>query len=296
MGRRNRQARRNRQGKRLVVQAAAALAMNPMLQGFVSGRIWQGSAKAACVPGLNCYSCPAAVGSCPLGALQNGFATRSLPMLAYAGGFILLAGSLLGRFLCGWLCPFGWAQDLLGKAGSACGIRQAPFLGVRTARLLRHGFLLAFVVVLPLFFLSSPAFCQFICPAGTLQAGVPLLLLNPELRRLVGVLFYVKLSILLLVAAGSVLSIRPFCRLACPLGTLLGFLNRVSLIALQVDPVRCTHCGICAKACPHGVDPVADPDSDACIRCRLCADACPTAAIRLGIRRQDPAMEKGTVP
>ena len=57
--------------KRRIIQLYAALLTNANLKGFGTGYIYIGDTKYACVPGMNCYSCPGAVGACPLGALQN---------------------------------------------------------------------------------------------------------------------------------------------------------------------------------------------------------------------------------
>ncbi len=57
--------------KRFFVQMAAAIIANPFIDNLFKGRIYQGNAKYICVPGLNCYSCPSAIGSCPIGALQT---------------------------------------------------------------------------------------------------------------------------------------------------------------------------------------------------------------------------------
>ena len=57
--------------KRSVVQWLSTLLYNANLPGFVQGRIYRGPLKSVCVPGLNCYSCPGAVGACPLGSLQS---------------------------------------------------------------------------------------------------------------------------------------------------------------------------------------------------------------------------------
>ena len=45
------------------IQAAATLLTNPHIPNFFQGKIYQGKAKTVCVPGLNCYSCPAATGA-----------------------------------------------------------------------------------------------------------------------------------------------------------------------------------------------------------------------------------------
>ena len=57
--------------KRRIVQLYTALLYNANLKGFIKGEIFTGSSKVACVPGLNCYSCPGAIGACPLGSLQG---------------------------------------------------------------------------------------------------------------------------------------------------------------------------------------------------------------------------------
>lgn len=62
---------KKRRGLRTWVQLAWTALTNGYVQGFTSGTIWKGPSKAYCVPGLNCYSCPGALGACPLGALQS---------------------------------------------------------------------------------------------------------------------------------------------------------------------------------------------------------------------------------
>ena len=52
------------------IQALWAFITNSHVTGFVTGKIYTGKLKNACVPGLNCYSCPGAVGACPIGSLQ----------------------------------------------------------------------------------------------------------------------------------------------------------------------------------------------------------------------------------
>ena len=101
--------------KRRLIQLYAALLTNANLKGYVNGQIYQGPVKNVCAPGLNCYSCPAASASCPLGALQNALAASGKRTPYYVFGIILLYGIILGRTICGFLCPFGLIQDLLYK-------------------------------------------------------------------------------------------------------------------------------------------------------------------------------------
>ena len=97
------------------IQAAATLLTNPHIPNFFQGKIYQGKAKTVCVPGLNCYSCPAATGACPIGAFQAVVGSSKFKFSYYITGFLILLGVTLGRFICGFLCPFGWFQDLLHK-------------------------------------------------------------------------------------------------------------------------------------------------------------------------------------
>ena len=90
------------------IQAGATLLTNIHLPNFFKGEIYQGKGKAVCVPGLNCYSCPAASGACPIGSFQAVVGSSKYKFSYYITGFLILLGVLLGRFICGFLCPFGW--------------------------------------------------------------------------------------------------------------------------------------------------------------------------------------------
>ena len=87
----------------------------PPAEFFLQGKLYQGGGKAVCVPGLNCYSCPGAAGACPIGAFQAVVGSSKFRFSYYITGILILLGVLLGRFICGFLCPFGWFQELLHK-------------------------------------------------------------------------------------------------------------------------------------------------------------------------------------
>ena len=89
------------------IQAAATLLTNIHIPNLFKGKIYQGNVKTMCVPGLNCYSCPAATGACPIGAFQAVVGSSKFKFTYYITGFFILLGVLLGRFICGFLCPFG---------------------------------------------------------------------------------------------------------------------------------------------------------------------------------------------
>lgn len=270
--------------KRKLIQIAAFGFTNVHMENLAAGKLYQGPWKHFCCPGLNCYSCPAATFACPVGALQAVAGSSQFQMSFYAVGFLLAFGVLLGRAVCGFLCPFGLLQELLHKI---------PFPKRKLPRVfgcIKYGILLIFVILLPIaatnfMGMGFPAFCAYICPAGTLEGGIPLLLARSRLRGVVGPLFCLKAAILLLTLLGCLSVYRFFCKALCPLGAIYGLLNKISVYHLEVDADRCIHCGKCVAACKMDADPLRHPDSAACIRCGDCRDACPVQAIRLGFRR-----------
>lgn len=278
-------AKQKRRNLRPWVQGIWTVVTNSYLVGFAKGKLYRGPIKNLCVPGLNCYSCPGAVGSCPIGALQAVIGSRDYHFAFYVVGFLMAVGAICGRFVCGWLCPFGWIQELLHKIPFPKKIRS--FRWDKPLRFLKYGILVVFVILLPLFLVDfigqgEPFFCKLICPAGTLEGGIPMVLLNEPLRATIGWLYTWKMAILAVLILLSILIYRPFCKYLCPLGAVYGLTNPVSFYKLRVDEEQCIRCGKCAKVCPMQVDPVKSPNALECIRCGECKKACPTGAISMG--------------
>lgn len=262
--------------KRRIIQVYAMLLYNCNFKGFKNGAIFEGSTKAMCVPGLNCYSCPGAIGACPLGSLQNALAKSDTRMPAYIFGILIMFGLLLGRTICGFLCPMGLIQEWLYKIKTP----KAPKGKLtRVLSYLKYVILAVFVVTIPLMYMSNvPAFCKFICPSGTLLGGI-MLLLNPDSVvdfSELGPLFTWKFLVLILIVVGSVFVFRIFCRFLCPLGAIYGFFSRVALLGVKLDKNKCTECGLCITACKMDIKHVGDHE---CIQCGACISVCPTKAI-----------------
>lgn len=277
--------KQRKQGKiRLFIQCAFAALNNGYLLGFGKGRIYTGPLKMLCSPGLNCYSCPGALTSCPIGALQAVIGSQAYQASLYVMGFLCIVGTLCGRLVCGFLCPFGLIQDLIFRIPFIKKLRRLP--GEKYLRYIRYVLLLFFVILLPMVVadavgLGDPWFCKYICPAGTLEAGIPLVLLNEGLRRAVGFLYTWKIALLAAVILLSLAVCRPFCRYLCPLGAIYGFFNRFALYRYQVNEAKCTACGACQRACDMDIPVWQKPNSADCIRCGKCRAACPTGAIEL---------------
>ena len=269
--------------KRKLIQFIAFGFSNSHLLNFNGGKIYQGKWKQFCNPGLNCYSCPAASLACPIGALQAVSGSMNFQFSFYVVGFLLAVGVLLGRFVCGWLCPFGLFQELIHKIPTPKLKLWKGFLYIKYVVLIVFVFLLP-VTATNYMGMGKPTFCQFICPAGTLEGGIPLLSTHPELRQTIGRLFSLKMAILVITVIGCIRIYRFFCRTLCPLGVIYGLMNRISVYHLEVDMHQCVNCGKCKKVCKMEVDPVRTPNSVECIRCGECAQACPKKAIQIGFK------------
>lgn len=269
-------------GLRHLVQAAAAAILNGYYLGFQKGAIFRGKSKMVCVPVLNCYSCPGAVGACPIGSLQAVLGDRNCRFSFYVLGTLMLFGVLLGRALCGFLCPFGFVQELLYKI-------RLPKLRIprqvdRPLRYLKYGILAFFVLLGPVFLtnefgMGSPYFCKFVCPAGSLEGGVPLVISNPALQNTIGGLFFWKIGLLVVILLLSIVVYRPFCKYVCPLGAFYALFNRFSFYQIKVDQNRCSGCKACERVCKMNVRLTENKDIGECIRCGDCKTKCPQGAI-----------------
>jgi polyferredoxin len=286
--------------KRRLTEILAAIGFNLDLPSLLKGQISQAKTKGICLPVLNCYSCPAAIGACPIGSLQNSLNSLRYNLKLgqkqlglYVVGSLGLVGVIGGRLPCGWLCPFGLLQELIYKI-------PVPKLKIPTfLTYLRYAVLLVLVILLPLLLVDSfgqgsPWFCKFVCPAGTLEAGVVLALINPELRSQLGFLFAWKVSLLVLFLIWMALSQRPFCRTICPLGTILGFFNGISAFEIKVDLDNCLVCNACQRACPVDIKIYQNPGNSQCIRCLQCQEVCPTGCITSGFWLDHKADERKT--
>lgn len=267
--------------KRRIIQVCAAFLQNANLKGFATGRIYQGDLKRFCVPGLNCYSCPGAVGACPLGSLQNGFGSSRNRFPYYVLGFLLLFGAVLGRAVCGFLCPFGLVQDLLYRIPFFRKIRTFP--GEKYLRWLKYVIAAVLVISLPLIYSGVPYFCKYVCPAGMLFGAIPLLSVDQLLSDQIGPLFWWKMIVLVVLILVSLLISRPFCRYLCPLGGFYGLFNRVALVRIEKEEEKCISCDQCVPACVMGIDPKTGFNSVECIRCGRCAASCPSSSLRMTV-------------
>ncbi len=252
---------------RIWMQIAGTVLSNSYLGTLFTRTVNTGLTKGVCVPFLNCYACPTALFSCPVGTLQHFSAIHAFPF--YLFGFIALVGLTIGRMSCGWVCPFGFIQDLMYK------IKSKKYSIPSKYKYVKYVVLISLVIVIP--YKTGEMWFSKLCPAGTLFAGIPWAVWNPVNMKTgfpvlpdgPGVLFYAAVLILLIFLIWFVVSKRPFCRLFCPMGAMLALFSRFSMIQLEVD-TRCDGCNRCNETCPMELDVVFESNSEECIRCLEC--------------------------
>jgi ferredoxin-type protein NapH len=236
-----------------------------------------------CAPVFHCYSCPLATFACPIGVMANFSALHVVPFLAI--GTLVLVGAVVGRMFCGWVCPFGLLQDAIGRI-------PTPKLKLPTwAGYGRYVALGVFVAAIPYFLgQASPLFFCRLCPAGALEGAAPNMVSQAAAGAPVVWPALLKVGITALFFVAMFFTMRPWCRLFCPLGGAYGLFNRASLTAMRFNPDACTGCGRCEKPCTYGVLPSRAGKDGACIRCLECT-AC--GAMKLGSAFAHP---EGTKP
>jgi len=278
---------------RRVVQLLSAIGINSYYIGFFKGSIYLGNLKKICCPGLNCSSCPGALLSCPLALLQTSIAGIGTAHYSFfILGFLLLVGVTLGRFICGWFCPFGLIQELLFKI-------PLPKISweERLKRLesLKYVVLVIFVLILPGFgtYGMSTAFCKYLCPVEVLEAHIPIMMVRPSLMSTVGPWFQWKLLLLIILLILALFMFKPFCRYLCPLGAIYSCFNSFSLYRLEVDADKCIDCKQCQAACKFKIPVYQIPNHRECMRCNDCL-LCPSQALQVKTcRKRNISAEHG---
>ena len=216
-----------------------------------------------CSPVFHCYSCPLATFACPIGVLANFSALHVFPFLAV--GTLLVVGTLLGGFVCGWLCPFGLFQDLLGR------IPTPKFTMPAWTGYFRFAVFALLVVAIPYWFGEGhPLFFCRLCPAGALEAAYP----NTVALGMAGEPLVwptiTKSVIFVLFLLLALFTWRPWCTAFCPLGAVYSLCNSFSFVFIRVHHEGCRDCGLCKSACRYGEGPRQSANDLRCIRCLDC--------------------------
>ncbi len=257
--------------------------LNALLDKIIPHRLWVQSAflllwldplslrlHNICSPVFHCYACPLATFACPIGVIAQFGALQMFPFIAV--GLLITIAAVFGSLICGWLCPFGWLQDLAAK------VPTPRFKLPSWTGHFRYLILIATVLLIPYFFGEShPLFICRICPAGALEKALPDIITQAVAGETIVWPNAVKLTILTVFIVAIFITIRPWCRILCPIGAIFGLFNKFSIFAMRLDDEKCTDCGRCRTICSYGRQPDKDPNDSACIRCLECTKCAPKA-------------------
>jgi ferredoxin-type protein NapH len=251
-----------------------------------------------------------------LDAIQELLAVPILPWIPVAA--FVLFGVLAGRLTCGWICPFGLLQDLIGQLNVRT--RDVPLRthkGSLRVKYMVLGLTLFISGTLGLSLIFGVG-AEYKAALGVLARG-PFSALSPEstllgliplLARMVFLYFLgvppvtnpfswdsiwsrlstvtwlmgIRLTILIFVVALCFFVMRGWCRYLCPSGAFLAVFSRFSFLGLRRNLLKCNRCGDCMKVCPMLIRITEQPwekmTDPECIMCLECVDACRLGAIR----------------
>lgn len=257
---------------RRISQFIGLLGANSYFNFFKTKDIYRGELKGVCFPLLNCYACPLAISSCPIGTFQHFSAKHKIPF--YLIGYLGVISMFVGRMACGWICPFGLFQDLMWK------VKIKKLTLPKYLPYIKYAVLIVLVGILP--FITAEHWFSRICPWGTLEAAIPWAIWDKEIwnpntgsmsyiRDMIGWLYGLKISVLVVFLVSVLFYKRVFCRVLCPLGAFFSIFNRFSLFRMKVDD-SCIQCNRCQKICPMDIKVYEAPNQTDCIRCLKCID------------------------
>jgi len=221
----------------------------------------------------------------PLISVSTALATHTI-YSGLAWSLVLVVGTLLlGRFFCGWICPFGALHQFVGwLLGPRAARNRINANRYRPLYTLKYYILAAMLISaafgsLQIGLLDPIAFIHrsfTVSVAPTVTMPLQKWLGDYRIHQwalLIGAIFVGFVALNAFVP-------RFFCRAVCPLGALLGLLSRFSLWRVYRDPDRCTDCGLCLRHCQGASDPHEKVRKSECMVCFNCVESCPQGAIR----------------
>lgn len=222
---------------------------------------------------------------------------------------LILFNVTLGRLFCGWICPFGFAQDLLSYIFGA----NRNISSKIHSRMIYFKYLVLFLVIIATISLASltitnslEAFANrygrgvsimpftSISPDATLFGTIPLLfslgILPASFDKLfssINTALFIRYFILVLILVLSARITRFWCRYICPMGALNALFSSKSFLGIYRGVGKCDECGLCNKICPVQIDVVNAKlgriNSKECIMCFECVACCHTKAISISL-------------
>jgi len=183
------------------------------------------------------------------------------PLMIIIAGYTLISLVLIGRgVFCGWLCPFGALQELLGQVSRALRVPQWNPSHALEQRLWMGKYIAAAAVLLLVMTEIDPS-------GATIEIEPFKTAITSKFTRAWPYLIY----------AGALLAIglfseRAYCRFLCPLGGVLAALDRLHLLNLLKRRPECGNpCHLCERSCPvRAIVPSGEIKTAECFQCLDC--------------------------
>lgn len=223
----------------------------------------------------------------------------------------LIAVTLLfGRIYCSVICPLGVMQDIISRVGGFArkkSKRKNRFTYRRSKTWMRVSFLVVFIVLIVAGLMPFASLIEPYSEYGRIASSLFSPMYDTANNMLAGVaentgsyMFYrietvtawgvTAIATITLIVVGIMAwrSGRDYCNTVCPVGTMLGFLSRYSLLKPVIDTTRCNGCTKCARNCKASCIDAKNHNIDysRCIACMDCIDNCSTGAISYTLRHR----------
>ena len=230
---------------------------------------------------------PSIDATCPFGGIATLWTFISSGGSTYVqkihpSNLVVLVGVLVGAILaggtfCGWVCPLGALQDALNWLRGKLRIRELR-VPQRADRILRYGRYAMLIAILYGTVSTAKLWFSSFDPYRTIFGLGWLFEFNWSEHWVA----YVSAIVIIL---ASLLIPRFWCRYLCPLGAILGVLQRVSPLKIRRDASLCIDCSKCDQACPMNLEvATVDTVTHDCTGCQKCTGVCPVdGALEVGL-------------
>ena len=213
---------------------------------------------------------------------------------------------IFGRIYCSVICPLGVMQDIFGWLGKKA--KKNRYTYSKEVKWLRYGMLVVFLAGL---LAGIGTLVQILAPYSAF-GRICTMLLQPVYMAGNNVLaaiaehyesyafysvdvwmkslpvFIIALLTLIVLAVLAWRNGRTYCNTICPVGTVLSFISRFSLLKIHFDENKCKNCSLCTKNCKAACIDFKNHQVDysRCVVCGDCIESCKFGALKYGINRQ----------
>lgn len=178
---------------------------------------------------------------------------------------LLVASPILGNFFCGWVCPYGTAQEIMG----AIGLKIFKKKYKMPRKIQNYMQYLRYILVIVLITGVLNIFLKPINGYRTFMRAFPFDITTITVSITFGIMIFYLLV--------SMVFERPFCNYLCTHGARYGFLSLVRIFSIKRNESTCINCKKCDLVCPMNIEVSTHPHvrNAQCINCLKCIDACP---------------------